>query len=167
MPVEEVAKAFIHAKKVIKKHGSPGVLHEAATRYYIIDPILQALGWELKNPQHVLFESRRTIRGQERATDYVLCKGTKRLAVIEAKGWSRTKLRGFTEENQLKGWAQGSRANLAVLTNGQFWYFYNLGSKSPFGDKRVPDVDICDQAFRAAADTLHWQLNKRRLWNST
>ena len=161
MPVEDVESAIKIAKKVIEKHGSSALSNEANTRYFLIDPILRSLGWQLENPEHCKFEVLRTVEKQKR-TDYVLYgdKGTKSLAAIEAKGWTQTKLNGFTEEDQLKGWALGSDVKLAVLTNGQSWYFYVLGSNSPFGEKRGPDVNICEDDVSIAAKMLNKSLSR-------
>ena len=89
----------------------------------------------------------------------------KNVVVIEATGLSKTKLNGWTEEKQLKAYAKKlPTAKIAVLTNGQSWYLYDLGCKESFGVHRGPNADIFDDPTAEAARTLHRWLNRRKLW---
>ena len=38
--IAQVEKAIIHGRTIIEKHREDGRLHETATRYTIVDPIL-------------------------------------------------------------------------------------------------------------------------------
>lgn len=83
--------------------------------------------------------------------------------MIEAKGYSKTKLYGFTEEQQLQTYFHGSGARLAVLTNGKDWYFYDGSEKKPFGVSRGPDADIFEGTIKTAT-ALYQALNKCKFW---
>ena len=174
MAVADVVKAIHHGRKVLSMADN-FELHEASTRYFIIDPILRALGWQLENPKHCRVEEWRTLNNQSRVADYVLLNRQDEKAIlVEAKGWSKTKLYGWSEERQLKDYAEHESAELAILTNGQFWYFYDLcGSRSgnSFDSARCPDVDICEdgdgETARKAARKLHRLLHRPKFWQST
>ena len=171
MPVADVVKAIHHGRKVIDL-GAEVELHEPSTRYFIIDPILRALGWQLENPKHCLVEEWRTLKNQAKVADYVLRdRNGEKAILVEAKGWSKTKLYGWTEENQLAAYAEGESAQRAVLTNGQFWCFYDLqdeGSENRFRSPRASNVDIYEndtpETANQAARILHRALNRRKHW---
>ena len=117
---EKVEEAVRHGQKVIWEYDDGETLHEAVTRYAIIDPILQALGWDTSDPGQVLPENWRKLSNQQRVADYALLnKNGEPVVLIEAKGFSRTKLYGWTEEKQLQDYAPDSGAKLGVLTNGK------------------------------------------------
>ncbi len=169
MPVVEVEKAIRHARAVIKQHSEDNLLHEAATRYYIIDPILRSLGWKLEDPKQCKVEEWRTLTNRQQVIDYILLnKDGNHVVLIEAKGFAKTKLYGESEETQLKDYASQSSAKIAVLTNGKDWYIYNTACKDAFGQVRDPDVDICDKEMDVAtiARRLHRVLNSHKLRNS-
>ena len=168
MATEDVKKAIRHGRKVIKDHGDGNILHESGTRYAVIDPILRALGWKLDNPQQCRVEEWRILDNQQRVADYVLFNRVGQAVVlIEAKGFSKTKLNGWKEENQLRDYALGhAEAKLAVLTNGAVWYFYKSSNPGEFnfGEARPYDVDIIDGKTEQTARKLMRELNKRQWW---
>jgi predicted type IV restriction endonuclease len=163
--IKDVKKAILHGRRVIRDYGDGPVLHEATTRYAIIDPILRALGWKLENPKHCRFEEWRSLRDKQKVADYILLnRESKHAVLIEAKGFSITKLQGWTEEIQLKEYAEETDARIAVLTNGQSWYLYDAPWDDSFGVLRPPDADICDDTPSEAARTLHRFLKRPKLW---
>ena len=168
MAIEDVKKAIRHGRKVIREHRDGDILHEAGTRYYVIDPILRALGWKLDDPNQCMVEEWRSLDNQRRVADYVLLNRARQIVVlIEAKGFSKTKLHGWTEENQLKDYALGNAdAKVAVLTNGESWYFYDVSDpgKCQFGLERPPDADISDARTEQTARKLMQELSKRKRW---
>ena len=91
---------------------------EMSTRYIIIDPILDALGWRLSNPSECVVEN--VTEGGK--PDYTLfdCNG-EAVIVIEAKRIDGdTRYEGYNE--QLADYADSYPAvDVAVITNGQYW----------------------------------------------
>ena len=168
MTVKDVEDAIRHGRKIINQHRDDGLLHESATRYAIIDPILRALGWKLENPKQCLVEEWRSLRDKQKVADYILLnKAKNHVVLIEAKGFAHTKLQGWTEETQLKEYALESNATIAVLTNGQSWYLYPAPWDGSFGESPSSNVyvDIYDGTTPSEpARTLHRYLNKRKLW---
>ena len=170
MAICDVEKAICHGKRILKQYQHSGAarvpeLHEAATRYAIIDPILRSLGWELEYPNQCLVEEWQTLKGHQRVADYILLnRDGKHVALIEAKGFAITKLNRWTEENQLRQLAMASCARIGVLTNGRSWYFYPAPWEESFGKSRGPDTDICGHPGPESARMLHRYLDKRKLW---
>ena len=99
-------------------------LRELDSRYYLIDPVLRALKWDLSDPAQVKFECQ---MGDGRI-DYVLFNRKGNPAVyMEAKradSW-------LTDENivQLREYVQRRKQGLAVLTNGTEWKIYDLSRR--------------------------------------
>jgi predicted type IV restriction endonuclease len=165
MAIKDVEAAIRHGRRVIREFGDGPVLHEAATRYAIIDPILRPLGWKLEDPKQCRVEEWRSLKNEQKVADYVLRnKCGKNVVVIEAKGLSKTKLNGWTEENQLRVYADETDARIAVLTYGQSWYLYHAPWDDSFGRLCPPDADICDDTPSEAARTLHRFLKRPKLW---
>ena len=106
-------------------------LRELDSRYYLIDPVLRALKWDLSDPAQVKFECQ---MGDGRI-DYVLFNRKGNPAVyMEAKradSW-------LTDENivQLREYVQRRKQGLAVLTNGTEWKIYDLSRRGRFDSER-------------------------------
>lgn len=158
---ERVEEAIKHGQKVIYEYDDGETLHEAGTRYAIIDPILQALGWDTSDPGQVLPENWRKLNNPQRVADYaLLSKNGDLVVLIEAKGYSKTKLYGWAEEKQLQDYAPGSGAELAVLTNGKDWYFYYLLKGDSFDRPRDADINICCYDVKKTAKRLIKELSR-------
>ena len=76
-------------KKVVRQVGEHGdyivVTHEMRTRYAVIDPILQALGWDLANPSQVRVEHVVEVSGEMKRVDYALLSKGEPAVLVEAK----------------------------------------------------------------------------------
>ena len=130
---------------------------EMSTRYILIDPILNALGWELSNPSECVVEN--VTEGGK--PDYTLLdEEGEAVIVIEAKridGYTRYS--GYNE--QLGRYADSYPAiDVAVITNGQYWDIYYKKENG----KVVPEF-ISDNGKEQPLG-LHWddiQETARRL----
>ena len=134
--------------------------HETSTRYIVIDPILQALGWELSNPTECVVEYAVALRGNHQATrvDYVLKDAAGEPAiVIEAK---RIDVESDDERalEQMERYLQDiPTAIMAVVTNGQYW---NIAKREGDGwkpESRYPlglHYEKTDQNAQRLWDTL-------------
>lgn len=138
---------------------------EMSTRYIIIDPILNALGWRLSNPSGCIVENI-TEGGKP---DYTLFDHNgEAVIVIEAKRIDGdTRYEGYNQ--QLADYADSYPAvDVAVITNGQYWdiYYYDEGKVVPefleSGKERPLGLhwhDVRENAMR-----LHRRLWKGRYW---
>lgn len=112
-------------------------LRELDTRYYLIDPILKALNWDLSDPAQVQFEWPM----KNGYIDYVLFDREGEIAIcLEAKRGD--KWLGNEDIVQLREYVRGRKLGLAVLTNGAEWKIYDLSHTGRFDSisgKKVAD----------------------------
>ncbi len=102
-------------------------LNEANSRRWIIEPVLQKLGWNTEHYAHdreVIEEY--AIRGKR--VDYCLIQGANKV-FIEAKKPSETLVR---HQPQLFNYVYNGDARSAILTNCLDWWFYLPSAKEPF-----------------------------------
>lgn len=95
-------------KKVVRQVGEHGdyiiSVHETRTRYAVIDPILEALGWDLANPSQVRVEYVVEVSGKMRRVDYALFSKGKPAVLVEAK-----KLSPAQVDSWKKNWEKEKR----------------------------------------------------------
>ena len=171
MPNQQlVEEAIKHGQSVIRKYGNQKwVMKEAGTRYYIIDPILRALGWRLDDPDQCGLEEWRGRAAEENKgqIDYALYFGGKAVVLIETKSLS-TGLNGYRQENQLAKYKRDGEI-VGVLTNGREWYLYDLPKPTSFTYKCVnPDspISVCDADTKRVAKYLAKYLGRHRDWRT-
>ncbi len=96
--------------------------HETRTRVCLVDPILQALGWNPSDPESVALEW----KIERKAADYALLSGDSRpVAIVEAKTLG-TSLGGMDQLAQVGMYGIGGSADLITLTDGDQWHLYDL-----------------------------------------
>lgn len=112
-------------------------LNESATRVILIDPLLHAAGWNVKDPTQVGREI--PVDGYDKEpwngiTDYILLASNGEImAVVEAKRCSRNprdadeQLRHYVTEIAKRQ----SFAPFGFMTNGQTTYFWEVGNAHP------------------------------------
>ena len=139
--------------------------NEATTRNVIINPMLEALGWDLCNLDQCGYEIDPKVKEWgKKPADYVLWKpGGKAVIVIESKAIDN-RLSAGREEEQLAGYAEGLGSGVAVLTNGTNWYIYNLRMRRDFADKLVDEVNLLECRITEGARTLHRRINAAQWW---
>ena len=127
-------------QKRIQEHGdflrNDGGQREARTRTTLINPILQALGWDPADPGLVALEYRAGVGW----ADYALKgQGNQPAAVIEAK-----RLGTFVEHHldQAVGYCIQQGIAYAGVTDGNHWQLYRTFDPRPLAEKIVLDVRI-------------------------
>ena len=80
-----LSDAIMAASYRVDAHGKYIASLEVRTRYALIDPILQALGWNLSDPSHVQLEYETTDQPNPRRVDYALLSPGKPEILVEAK----------------------------------------------------------------------------------
>ncbi len=145
---------------------------EFHTRYGVIDPIIRALGWDVSDPKECHPEYPPPHR--EGRVDYALF-GTPDVesignnsvppdVVIESKAL-REPL-GDEEVSQLRRYVGASprmRNGVAVLTNGNEWWIYDLTMRGSFNNKLVDGVNILTGRRRSHAEFLNQWLGRAGL----
>lgn len=102
-------------------------MNEAETRAEHIDPALKAAGWGVVEGSRILREHGITLgrlqgnakRAKAEIADYVLVYRNTKLAVVEAKAWSKPHTEGV---GQAKSYATRLNVRFAYATNGQAIY---------------------------------------------
>ena len=120
--IEDAKRALIEEiieedRRILKEHYKYLAGNETATRVLVIDRVVTALGWDIKDPIQVRLEHR--VNGSK--VDYVLLSssGEHLLAIVEANAAdSGTK---DIDRRQASGYATEIGARYAVLTNGGRW----------------------------------------------
>ena len=105
-----------------------GLKNEGDVKQYVIEKILQALGWDQTEPEEVKKEYP---VGNEKV-DYALNPDSQTTVFIEAKKSEEKNL--AKHQKQLINYCLQDAVNLAVLTNGQTWWLYVPRYEGPQGE---------------------------------
>lgn len=121
----------------LDRHRKEG-LKEYPTRTIFIDPALQALGWDVRDPDEVQLEYP-TIDGK--SVDYALKINRKPVLFIEAKPLndSLTDVKSIT---QVVGYAANAGVEWCILTNGITYKVYRSTEKAEAPDKLLFEISI-------------------------
>ncbi len=118
----------------LRKHA----LKETPTRTIIIDPLLEALGWDVRDPDEVELEYP-TVDGK--SVDYALKINRKPVLLVEAKALDDP-LNDVKAITQVVGYAANDGIVWCVLTNGVKWKVYRSVEKCPAPDKLMYEVSL-------------------------
>ncbi len=137
-------------------------LSEANTKVSFIQPILEALGWRVTDPDEVLLEY--PVYGGTRL-DYALLVDAKPALYLEAKSL-RASMSDASFIAQTVSYASNDGIRWCVLSNGLIWRIYKSDTLAPADKKLLAGADIREatDAFGAArvASTLAY-LSKESL----
>lgn len=142
----------------LRRHG----LKETPTRTIILDPILEALGWNVRDPDEVLLEYP-TIDGK--SVDYALMINRKPVLLVEAKPLDDAiDVKAIT---QVVGYAANNGIMWCVLTNGVKWRIYRSMEQcaapeklmyevsiDPNDSEEMPIAQVAKQLWRLSADEM-------------
>ena len=137
----------------IKQHGPLLGENETRTRRSLIDPLLDILGWDTQNPDHVLHE----YKVSAGRADYALMRTDgKPLIAIEAKRLGET-LQPHTL--QVVTYATMAGIPYCGLTDGNVWEAYDVFDQKPMEDKRILRVTVTEDPIPETALqlTLLWR----------
>jgi predicted transport protein len=128
-------------------------LKETPTRTIFIDPILAALGWDVRDPDQVQLEYP-TVDGK--SVDYALKINKKAVLLVEAKPLTDplTDVKCIT---QTTGYAANDGIVWCILTNGLKWRVYRSVEQCPAPEKLMFEVsydalDLEGTSFEQIAD---------------
>ena len=114
------------------------LLKETPTRTIIIDPLLEALGWDVRDPDEVQLEYP-TVDGK--SVDYALKINRKAVLLVEAKALDDP-LNDVKAITQVVGYAANDGIVWCVLTNGVMWRVYRSVEKCPAPEKLMFEVSL-------------------------
>ncbi|MHB1158444.1 MAG: type I restriction endonuclease [Phycisphaerales bacterium] len=131
-------------------------LKETPTRTIIIDPFLEALGWDVRDPDEVQLEYP-TVDGK--SVDYALQINGKPVLFVEAKAIDDP-LNDVKAITQVVGYAANAGVVWCVLTNGLKWKVYRSVEKCSAPDKLMFEVSLDPRD----SDGLSVQQISQKLW---
>lgn len=120
-------------------------LKETPTRTIVVDPLLEALGWDVRDPDEVQLEYP-TVDGK--SVDYALKINRTPVLLVEAKALEDT-LDDVKAVTQVVSYAANDGIVWCVLTNGLVWRVYRSIEKCPAPDKMMYEVNLDPNAPEA------------------
>jgi type I restriction-modification system DNA methylase subunit len=115
---------------------------EADVRQEFIDPLFNALGWDVHNTQgaapyyrEVIFEESVGVEGEQRTPDYVFRVGRERKFFAEAKKPGVSIKTDFSPAYQLRSYAWSAKLPLSILTDFEEFAVYDCRSKPSHKDQ--------------------------------
>lgn len=139
MLLDDLVTAIQTVQARIRDHGNALSQNEYRTRISLIDPILNALGWDVSDPALVTIEDEYS-GGR---ADYALLDkdGKGPTAIIEAKRLGQNL---SAHEYQVSRYTWGFGVPYGGLTNGDRWKFWDVGSAASqsSSEKLILDVAI-------------------------
>ena len=145
MLLDDLVKVIETLKERIATHGPSLRENETRTRMALIDPLLQALGWDVSDPAMVTPEYS---VGASRA-DYALLTPTGNpSALVEAKKLDESLA---AHRMQMLNYANISGIPHAGLTDGNHWEMYTVFDQAPIEQRRILDVSIANIPTHEAA----------------
>ncbi len=143
--LEPLVSTIETIKARIADHGSSLRENETRTRMALIDPLLQALGWDTSDPSSVFPEF--DVSG--RKADYALLDADgKPAATIEAKKLGEPLA---THQMQMLNYSNASGVEFAGLTDGDKWELYEVFKRGQLDERRVLDVSVANTPPHEAA----------------
>ena len=133
---------------------------ETVTRVLLIDPVLEMLGWDVRNVDLVELEFEPAPSKRDKA-DYVLKNDDKNVAIVEAKKFD-TKIDELAHREQADGYARFAGVKFFVLTDGAKWRLYERDLMTGLEDlKPIVKFDLeNDDLTRCALKSLSlWRAN--------
>lgn len=125
------------ARRVLTAHHDYLKGNETRTRALVIDDVLTALGWDIKNPALVWLEE----RANGSWMDYVLRSSSEGfLAVVEAKPADSGPK--DVDRRQASGYAAEIGARYTVLTNGGRWEAWKIVPGTPRKESTFVEVNL-------------------------
>jgi len=114
------------------------ILKETPTRTIIIDPLLESLGWDIRDPDEVQLEYPTV---DKKFVDYALKLNKKPVLLVEAKALDDP-LNDVKAITQIVGYAANDGIEWCVLTNGVIWKVYRSVETCPAPDKLMFEVTL-------------------------
>ena len=152
--MEDGAEALLErsikeARRVLTEHDWYLRGNETATRTLVIDGVLTALGWDIKDPARVLLEH----RANGNKVDYVLVSSAgEYIGVVEAKPADSGPK--DMDRRQASGYATEVGTRYAVLTNGGRWEAWEIVSQKRRKESIVVEVHLTTGEIAEIASTL-------------
>ena len=119
--------------------------NEEHIRLSLVARLLQALGWNIWNPQEVNTEFCATRNEDSTRVDVALfVRRTDPSVYIEVKALGKIDKNLADIERQMRDYNRNNTAEFSVLTDGRKWRFYLSQTGGEFSQKFFKEVDLLD-----------------------
>ena len=129
----------------------PSCRNEAQTKATLIDPYLELLGYDAKDPEDVEREASADINKSKPSekVDYALMRNGERWMLVEAKTASKP-LKGAGPPSQLLRYVRAELVRYAALTNGRTWRWFRRIKDNDWELEDTPflEHDVCAPSWR-------------------
>ena len=122
MDLTKAVKLFEELRSKISEHRNYLSGNETVTRVLLVDPVLDLLGWDVRNPHIVELEFEPAVSNRS-AADYVLKADGNNVAIVEAKRFG-TNIDELRHREQADGYARYAGVKFFVLSDGGVWSLY-------------------------------------------
>ena len=147
MPLDDLVSVIETLKARIQTHRQVLEAYETRTRMALIDPLLQALGWDTADPALVLPEYE--VSGQRERPDYALLDAAGQpVALVEAKRLGESLA---SHRMQIVNYANLSGVPYAGLTDGNHWELYKVFDPAPIEERRILNMSIAEHPAHEVA----------------
>ena len=145
---DRIAEAIKALKKTRNEHEEYLKPIETRTRQLLIDPMLEALGWDVRNPAQVHLE----YKGASGKPDYALFSHGNVVALIEAKKL-REKPSRIGSQQLVKYATDESLTSLkhVVWTNGDYWWLWTKGGQDSGETFHISEMSEYECAVKATS----------------
>ena len=144
-------QGILEARSVLEEHAKYLAGNETRTRTLVIDRVLAALGWEVRDPGQVLLEH----RANGNFIDYVLLSSSHDnhdfCTVVEAKAANAGPKE--SDRRQASGYAAEIGAQYSVLTNGGRWEAWKM-ARTPRKENIIVEVHLTTGEVEKVASDL-------------
>lgn len=157
MDLERLATVIEALKARIERRRPALGENEIRTRMALVDPLLQALGWDTTDPAIVMPEY--NVAGTGKRADYALIDAAEKpVAVIEAKKLGEELASHLP---QMVNYANMAGIPYAALTDGNQWEMYDVFRLGALHDRRILNVSIIGgRSYTLALELLLlWRAN--------
>lgn len=142
--MQNLLKCIDDLRQQLERHRRTG-LKEYPTRTIFIDPLLGALGWDVRDPDEVQLEYPTV---DNKSVDYAMKVNRKAVLLLEAKQLGNT-LDDVKSITQVVGYAANDGIEWCVLTNGVKYRVYKSSENVSAPDKLLFEVSIDPQDSEA------------------
>ena len=142
MALEDLTEAIETLQGMVDVHHDYLSRYETRTRQALIDPLLQALGWDIWDPDVVQIEYKLREERSERA-DYGLMWDNKPIAVVEAKHLGKS-LRD-KETQQANTYANENGIPYIIVTDGDRWEMYEVFKPVALEERLLMEFQLSKQ----------------------
>ena len=154
MALDDLKEVIETLQGIINTHHDYLFKKEARTRLVLINPLLQALGWEVSNPAAVQIE----YQVKKKRADYVLIRERRDvpIAMIEAKPLGKSLPRKVI--TQAITYAVENNILYIIVANGDRWEMYEVLKPGTLEDKKLMVFQLSEHLSQECA------LQALRIW---